>query len=94
MSMGRQMTAIAYSRGWPIIRKKGKWIYKDTKKPCWKNDKRPCRRCGRSPTPEGHDACLGYIPGVAAACCGHGIQKGWVTKKEDLGISEIGIVKA
>jgi len=26
------------------------------------------------PTPEGHDACLGKLPGVGAACCGHGVD--------------------
>lgn len=33
---------------------------------------RPCPRCGRLPTPEGYDACLGHIPGCVSACCGHG----------------------
>ncbi len=30
------------------------------------------------PTPEGHDACLGTLPGVQAACCGQGKTKGYV----------------
>ena len=30
------------------------------------------------PTPEGHDACLGAIPGAAAACCGHGVQAPYI----------------
>lgn len=34
-----------------------------------------CPRCGRMPTPEGHDACLGWIPGVRSACCGHGVEE-------------------
>jgi hypothetical protein len=33
---------------------------------------RPCPRCKKLPTKEGHDACLGHIPGLKAACCGHG----------------------
>lgn len=34
---------------------------------------RPCPRCGRVPTePRGPDPCLGNLPGVEAACCGHG----------------------
>lgn len=34
---------------------------------------RPCGKCGEFNTPEGHDACLGTIPGpVINACCGHG----------------------
>ncbi len=31
-----------------------------------------CAACGQLPTPEGHDACLGTLPGVWNACCGHG----------------------
>ena len=33
---------------------------------------RPCGHCGLEDTPEGHDACLGTLPGVTNACCGHG----------------------
>lgn len=39
---------------------------------------RPCAHCGKLPTPEGHDACLGTIPGVVWACCGHGVAPGRV----------------
>lgn len=31
-----------------------------------------CGDCGKKPTKEGHDGCLGLLPGVAFACCGHG----------------------
>lgn len=33
---------------------------------------RPCITCGEPCTPAGHDACLGSLPDVANACCGHG----------------------
>lgn len=33
---------------------------------------RGCVECGRLPTPEGYDACLGVLPDVVSACCGHG----------------------
>lgn len=52
----------------PIGKKPG-WYYEDgssVKKP------RPCPHCGKLPTPEGHDGCLGTLPGVSYACCGHG----------------------
>jgi hypothetical protein len=39
---------------------------------------RPCPQCHKPPTPEGHDACLGTIPGALNACCGHGVQEGYV----------------
>lgn len=31
-----------------------------------------CGHCGLKRTPEGYDGCLGTIPGVMNACCGHG----------------------
>jgi hypothetical protein len=39
---------------------------------------KPCKRCDRLPTGEGHDACLGTLPGVKFACCGHGEQPGYI----------------
>lgn len=36
----------------------------------WKE--RPCGHCGLMQTAEGHDPCLGTLPGVINACCGHG----------------------
>lgn len=41
---------------------------------------RPCVRCGKMPTSEGYDACLGYIPGALYACCGHGVDKEYVLR--------------
>jgi hypothetical protein len=38
----------------------------------------PCPHCGLSRTVEGHDGCLGTLPGVQAACCGHGVEDGYV----------------
>lgn len=34
----------------------------------------PCDHCGLSCTIVGHDACLGVLPDVWNACCGHGRQ--------------------
>ncbi len=31
-----------------------------------------CVNCGLANTIEGHDGCLGTLPGVEHACCGHG----------------------
>lgn len=33
---------------------------------------RPCGFCWEFETAEGHDHCLGTLPGVMNACCGHG----------------------
>ena len=36
-----------------------------------------CAKCRKGPTVEGHDGCLGTLPGgVMNACCGHGYDKG------------------
>jgi hypothetical protein len=50
----------------------GVWVYADTGKPIRAELDRPCGYCGKPNTPEGHDACLGTLPGVMNACCGHG----------------------
>ena len=44
---------------------------------------RPCPFCGRLPTSEGYDGCLGYIPGAWSACCGHGVETGYVMIGEE-----------
>ena len=51
------------------------WVYADTGEPV--SNERPCVRCGEMPTPEGHDACLGDLNGVRAACCGHGVKRSY-----------------
>ena len=66
------MTQHAHNRGWPIQWDGKQWINSETRKPF--DNKRACRRCGRKPTPEGYDACLGHIDGVTSACCGHGVE--------------------
>lgn len=32
----------------------------------------PCAFCGLEDTPDGHDGCIGTLPDVMNACCGHG----------------------
>lgn len=50
------------------------WRYRDTDAPV-ADGERDCGKCDRPRTPEGHDACLGTLPGVMNACCGHGLLK-------------------
>ena len=66
----------SYARGWAIYYDDNIWRYQDDDSPF--DDSRPCARCGRYPTPEGYDACLGYISGASAACCGHGVEQGYI----------------
>jgi hypothetical protein len=73
------LTAISHSRGHQIHFDGNVWRYSDTGAICTHD--RPCKRCGRPPTAEGYDACLGHIESAAAACCGHGIESGYLIKE-------------
>ena len=74
------MTTKSEFRGHPIIwigdTETGYWVYEDTKErlPATGGDTRPCMKCGSHFTlGEGEvDTCLGILPGVDNACCGHG----------------------
>ena len=69
------MTATAYSRGHKIFYLHTRWVYEDTRKEL--DIFRPCKRCGKYPTSEGHDACLGKLENVNNACCGHGVENSY-----------------
>lgn len=71
------MSARSYLRGHPIIWKEPCWIYEDTGElaPTGEGEIRPCKRCGKEAGPEGVDPCLGELPGVTNACCGHGVRE-------------------
>lgn len=67
------MTAEHYLRGHPMEFVDNEWVYSDTHESTvdtW--EERPCGHCGLHNTPEDHDGCLGTLPGVMNACCGHG----------------------
>ena len=62
-----------YLRGHKIEEVDGEWVYCDTQEPTvdgWKD--RSCGKCGLPFTLEGHDGCIGTLPDVINACCGHG----------------------
>lgn len=40
---------------------------------------RACPKCGEKRTKDGHDPCIGNLPGVLHACCGHGVEEGYVS---------------
>jgi hypothetical protein len=77
---GNKMPAWTYKRGHKIEFDIAKfiWVYSDNKESVEKE--RPCIRCGKMPTKEGHDACLGFLPEVKSACCGHGIEEGFIMR--------------
>ena len=53
----------------------GVWRYDDTGQIVSQCPYRDCGHCGEASTAEGHDACLGTLPGVLNACCGHGVDR-------------------
>lgn len=63
-------------RGYKIYEKDGEWFFSDTNNSVsitWKE--RLCGCCNIDNTPEGYDGCIGRLPGVMNACCGHGESK-------------------
>ena len=67
--------ATSHSRGHKIYYNElyEEWRYCDDDTPITKE--RPCVGCGHLPTVEGYDYCLGYLPSVKSACCGHGVSE-------------------
>lgn len=70
----------SYMRGHPIqwAEEEEAWRYSDTMRLVHDEGIRPCKKCGK--TFEGSfvgdaDPCLGELPGVDNACCGHGIHE-------------------
>lgn len=74
------MAVISYIRGHLVQHLKGKWVYSDNGESM--ATIRPCGKCGEMPTPEGYDACLGYIEGAKSACCGHGVNAPMIMWKD------------
>lgn len=67
----------SHHRGHQIEFINDQWCYSDTKTPTVINgvyQKRHCGYCGKHNT-EDHDGCLGVLPGLMNACCGHGVNK-------------------
>ena len=72
------ITSHCYGHATYYDRESDTWRYLDTGEPVTPHSERerPCPKCGKPPTPEGYDACLGHIPGAISACCGHGVYEG------------------
>jgi len=58
--------------------KNGVWLYKEDNTPI--SIKKPCPKCNEFKLDNGNDPCLGDLPGVVGACCGHGRkeQQGYI----------------
>jgi hypothetical protein len=60
-------------RGNEIIKVNGVFVYKDNLKPVSETwETKNCGHCNLPFTKEGHDGCIGILPSVLNACCGHG----------------------
>ena len=84
------MAVKAHVRGHEIYWDGETWRYSDDDS--LYKDNRPCKRCGKMPTVEGYDACLGKIDGAIAACCGHGVEEPSVMYAEEVAPPEKGKV--
>jgi hypothetical protein len=79
-----EMVACSYFRGHPVVCLAGEACerYADDLTPtvdaAGASVERPCVQCGRLAAPDGPDPCLGLLPGVRAACCGHGVEEPYV----------------
>lgn len=72
------MTARNSLRGHPLVWLDDRWVYEDdhAELPSRGGKIRPCKKCGAL-FPQGEvDPCLGLLPGVQSACCGHGLRPG------------------
>lgn len=68
-----------------------RWCWEDTGEPAagWGGPERPCPFCGLTADPAddvgGGDPCLGLLRGVESACCGHGVDEGWIGSNDGRG---------
>jgi hypothetical protein len=53
---------------------KREWYYEDGQKI---TEYRKCPKCHKMPV-DGQDACIANLPGVLNACCGHGVEDGYI----------------
>lgn len=69
-----------YIRGHKVIYRNKQWIFEDTGKlaPTPQSELNvKCGFCGRDPVDK-QDYCIKDLPGVVFACCGHGVEKGYI----------------
>ncbi len=64
---------------------RGEWRWADTGELIG-DERRACPLCGKTPGPHGEDGCLGELPGVIGACCGHGKHNGYLVFENGLRI--------
>jgi hypothetical protein len=79
-----EIVACSYFRGHPVVCFAGEACerYADDLTPtvdeAGASVERACVQCGLLAAPDGPDLCLGMLPDVKAACCGHGVDEPYV----------------
>lgn len=86
---GEAVSAFSYIRGHEITTvgsctDLADWRWAGTGEPA-RSGERACTSCGRV-SEDGCDPCLGRLPGVKAACCGHGKNEAYVLFDDGSGI--------
>lgn len=69
------LDGVSFWRGYPCKWDGATWVFVDNgleTPPCG-GALRPCAKCGRTFPLDTPDPCIGLLPGVVSACCGHGI---------------------
>ncbi|MEK6881734.1 MAG: hypothetical protein AABY22_19100 [Nanoarchaeota archaeon] len=97
---------MSYNPGTDILQNhRGYWIYTnpkwvekwlDTNKKLISQNERPCKLCGKFNIEEGeksYDPCLGKLPGVKFACCGHGLTNGYIVFENDIKVKLVRLRK-
>jgi hypothetical protein len=74
MAIGAWSTARGHETGYD--EESGEWVYLDDY--TLADYERPCAKCRLMPTENGHDACIANLPNVEYACCGHGVEDGYI----------------
>ena len=87
------MTAEGFIRGHEIYYDCNNmtWRYKNNHKIVKKDDDLKCPRCGEKPV-DSVDFCLSGLKDcdfIEAACCGHGVEKGYILLKDGRRFEEV-----
>jgi hypothetical protein len=73
------MTITTFAFGHKIFSVDGRnYFYADNHQAYEDAEPRACPKCKKMPTEDGHDPCIANLPGVAYACCGHGVDDAYV----------------
>ena len=80
-----------FGREYVIHPKTDEIVFRDTLEPCAEESvaKRPCPLCNKLRRADGCDPCLGRLPGVTYACCGHGKREGYIIFENGIKVSTL-----